>query len=236
MEESSGSRATRAAGPRFTSRFRHPEPKEKAVLEPTVFVVDDDDAIRDSLQMLIKSVGLGVETFGTAKQFLAVHDPARPGCLVLDLRMPEMSGHELQARQTKNGSTLPIIFITGHGDVPAAVSAMQAGAIDFLQKPFRDQDLLDRIQQAIERDAALRKKLRDRSEIQSRMARLTPRESEVMTLVVRGDANKAIAYDLGLSERTVEIHRARVMKKMEADSLPQLVQMVVRVRDQTEST
>jgi FixJ family two-component response regulator len=206
------------------------------VLEPTVFVVDDDDAIRDSLQMLIKSVGLGVETFGTAKQFLAVHDPERPGCLVLDLRMPEMSGLELQDRLSKNGSTLPIIFITGHGDVPAAVSAMQAGAIDFLQKPFRDQDLLDRIQQAIERDAAIRRKLRDRSEIQSRMARLTPRESEIMTLVVRGDANKAIAYDLGLSERTVEIHRARVMKKMEADSLPQLVQLVVRVRDQTEST
>jgi len=204
--------------------------------DPTVFVVDDDEAIRDSLEMLLKSVGLRVETFGTARQFLASHDAERPGCLLLDLRMPEMSGLELQDRLAKMDCLLPIIFITGHGDVPAAVSAMQAGAIDFIQKPFRDQDLLDRIQQAIERDAKIRLVLRDRTKIRSRMERLTPREAEVMELVVQGQANKAIAYDLELSERTVEIHRARVMRKMEAESLPQLVQMVVRARREPEST
>ena len=198
--------------------------------EPAVFVVDDDSAVRDSLGLLLRSVGLKGEAYSLANEFLEAYDATRPGCLVLDVRMPGMSGLELQQELEKLHSTLPIIFLTAHGDVPMAVTAVKAGAADFIQKPFRDQDLIDKIQHAIEEDARIRKMLADRRQILARVESLTPREHEVMGMVVDGNANKVIAIDLGLSQRTVEIHRARVMRKMGADSVSQLVQMVISVR------
>ena len=198
--------------------------------EATVFVVDDDAAVRKSLTMLMKSVGLPCETFESADHFLEAFDPERPGCLVLDVRMPGMSGIELQQQLLGRHASIPIIFITGHGDVPMAVETMKAGAIDFIQKPFRDQDLIDRIQQALEDDARIRAEVADRDVLRTRMDLLTPRETEVMDLVVQGLPNKAIAMELDLSERTVEIHRSRVMGKMEAESLPHLVKQVLEVR------
>ena len=209
---------------------RHHRPQ--TVQRPTVFVVDDDAAVRDSLKMLLKSVGQLVETFGSAQEFLDAYRDDRPGCLVLDIRMPGMSGLELQAKLNERRAILPVIFITGHGDVPMAVEAMQAGAVDFIQKPFRDQDLLDRINQALDKDSANRAALAEKGAIATRLATLTPREHEVMELVVRGKANKVIAGDLNLSQRTVEIHRARVMEKMQAASLAHLVRMVLEVEGQ----
>jgi RNA polymerase sigma factor (sigma-70 family) len=196
---------------------------------PTVFVVDDDAAVRDSLKFLLRSVGQLVETYGSGPEFLDAYHEDRPGCLVLDIRMPGMSGLELQQRLNERHSIVPIIFITGHGDVPMAVEAMQAGAVDFIQKPFRDQDLIDRINQALDKDSANRQALSERSEIRKRLETLTPREREVLDLVVHGKANKVIAGDLKLSQRTVEIHRARVMEKMRASSLAHLVRMVLEV-------
>jgi FixJ family two-component response regulator len=192
---------------------------------PVVFIVDDDEAVRSSLRLLLKSVGLVPTALGSAREFLDKYDPAQPGCLVLDVRMPGMSGIELQETLNRQGAVIPVIFITGHGDVPMAVEAMQAGAFDFLQKPFRDQDLIDRIQRALERDRASRTALTERSLIQERLQSLTPREREVLTLVTSGKPNKIMAADLGVSQRTVEIHRARVMEKMGASSLAQLVRM-----------
>ena len=194
---------------------------------PCVFVVDDDDAVRSSLRLLLKSVGQPAEAFGSAQAFLDAFDPDRPGCLVLDIRMPGMSGLELQQKLNAMHAITPIVFITGHGDVPMAVEAMQNGAVDFIQKPFRDQDLLDRINQALEKDKANRTGLLARDEIRRRMATLTPREREVLDLVTQGKANKVVAGDLDVSQRTVEIHRARVMEKMEASSLAHLVRMVL---------
>jgi FixJ family two-component response regulator len=196
-----------------------------------VFVVDDDDAVRDSLALLMKSVGLAVETYPSARDFLDHFDPERIGCLVLDVRMPGMSGIELQERLAKRNATLPIIFVTGHGDVPMAVHALRAGAVDFIQKPFSDQALLDRIQQSLEEHARRRGEDVKKAAIRERIAGLTPREREVMSMVIEGKANKVIAIDLGVSERTVEIHRARVMEKMQASSLPDLVRMVLESRD-----
>lgn len=196
---------------------------------PTVFVVDDDAAVRDALKLLLRSVGHAVETYGSAQEFLDAYGEDRPGCLVLDIRMPGMSGLELQQKLNEKHSILPIIFITGHGDVPMAVEAMQAGAVDFIQKPFRDQDLIDRINQALEKDSANRAALGERNDIRRRLETLTPREREVLDLVVHGKANKVIAGDLKLSQRTVEIHRARVMEKMQASSLAHLVRMVLEV-------
>jgi two-component system response regulator FixJ len=196
---------------------------------PTIFVVDDDAAVRDALKLLLRSVGQAVETYGSAQEFLDAYSEDRPGCLVLDIRMPGMSGLELQQRLNEKHSILPIIFITGHGDVPMAVEAMQAGAVDFIQKPFRDQDLIDRINQALEKDSANRAALGERNDIRRRLETLTPREREVLDLVVHGKANKVIAGDLKLSQRTVEIHRARVMEKMQASSLAHLVRMVLEV-------
>ncbi|MBS1200021.1 MAG: histidine kinase [Proteobacteria bacterium] len=193
----------------------------------TVFVVDDDEAVRTSLRLLLKSVGLPVETFASAQEFLDQFDPGRAGCLVLDIRMPGMSGLELQQHLNDRHSIMPIVFITGHGDVPMAVEAMQAGAVDFIQKPFRDQDLIDRINRALEKDREMRGELRERDEIRRRMSQLTPREREVLELVTQGKANKVIAGDLNVSQRTVEIHRARVMEKMGANSLAHLVRMVI---------
>jgi FixJ family two-component response regulator len=196
---------------------------------PTIFVVDDDAAVRDALKLLLRSVGQPVETFASAQEFLDGYSEDRPGCLVLDIRMPGMSGLELQQKLNEKHSILPIIFITGHGDVPMAVEAMQAGAVDFIQKPFRDQDLIDRINQALEKDNNNRAALGERNDIRRRLETLTPREREVLDLVVHGKANKVIAGDLKLSQRTVEIHRARVMEKMQASSLAHLVRMVLEV-------
>jgi FixJ family two-component response regulator len=193
----------------------------------TVFIVDDDDAVRSSLRLLLKSVGLSAVAYPSARDFLSAWNPDQPSCLVLDVRMPGISGLELQEELNRRGAIVPVIFITGHGDIPMAVEAMQHGAFDFLQKPFRDQDLIDRIQKAITRDAENRAQLLEKDRIRARYESLTPREREVLALVTSGKANKVMAGDLGVSQRTVEIHRARVMEKMEAASLAQLVRMVL---------
>ncbi len=194
---------------------------------PTVFVVDDDEGVRNSLRFLLKSVGLATRALASASEFLEVYKPNQPGCLVLDVRMPGMSGIELQQQLNLRGATIPVIFITGHGDIPMAVEAMQHGAFDFLQKPFRDQDLIDRIQRALERDAKNRAALAQHAKIRERFESLTPREREVLALMTRGKPNKVMAAELGVSQRTVEIHRARVMEKSGANSLAQLVRMVM---------
>ncbi len=194
---------------------------------PMVFIVDDDEAVRNSLRLLVKSVGLTAMALPSAQDFLTSYNPQQPGCLVLDVRMPGMSGLELQQQLNQRGAVIPVIFITGHGDIPMAVEAMQQGAFDFLQKPFRDQDLIDRIQRALERDRTSREDLGQRNRIRQRRDSLTPREREVLALVTSGNANKVMAADLGLSQRTIEIHRARVMEKMGASSVAQLVRMVM---------
>ena len=196
----------------------------------TVFVIDDDEAVRTSLRLLLRSVDLPVKTFGSAKEFLPSYDPAQPGCMVLDVRMPGMSGLELLQQLNLRGATIPVVFITGHGDIPMAVEAMQIGAFDFLQKPFRDQDLIDRVQRALERDASTRTQLKATDKIREHLATLTPREREVLDLVTSGKPNKVMAADLGVSQRTIEIHRARVMEKMQARSLAQLVRMVLDLK------
>ena len=190
-----------------------------------VYVVDDDAAVCDSLRMLLRSVGLRPETFQSAQEFLDGFDPESHACLVADIRMPGMSGLDLQDELAKRDVRIPIVFITGHGDVPMAVRAMKAGALDFIQKPFRDQDLLDRVNQALSVDSERLQSDEEQSCLESMLGTLTAREREVMQRVVDGDANKVIAMDLGVSQRTVEIHRARVMEKMGARSLAQLVRM-----------
>ncbi len=189
----------------------------------TVFVVDDDPSIRRALTRLIQSVGLAVESFGSAQDFLQACDGERPGCLVLDIRMPQLSGLDLQQMLASRGIDLPIIFITGHGDVPTSVRAMKAGALDLIQKPFQDQELLDAIQRAIARDIELRKRRAEHASAAQRAALLTPREREVFALVVAGMMNKEIAVRLGISEKTIKVHRARVMEKMQARSVAELV-------------
>lgn len=194
--------------------------------QPLVYLVDDDEAVRDSLGLLMKSVGLRCELYASALEFLEHYDPGRHSCLVADIRMPGLSGLELQQRLNEQQAEIPIIFITGHGDVPMAVNAMKSGATDFIQKPFRDQDLLDRIQKALEQDQQQRAAGARTRVIRDRLKLLTPRELEVMQRVVRGQANKVIAMDLGVSQRTVELHRARVMRKLKMRSLAELVQAV----------
>jgi FixJ family two-component response regulator len=191
----------------------------------TVFIVDDDPAIRIAMQALLESVNIQHEIFASADEFLQDEESHRFGCLVLDIRMPGLGGLELQDELISRGSPLPIIFITGHGDVPMAVDAMQKGAVDFIQKPFRDQELLDRIREALTTDRERREERDRHTEIESRLQRLTNREKEVLDLDVTGKPNKVIAYELDVSQRTVEIHRARVMEKMEARSLADLVRM-----------
>jgi len=203
---------------------------------PTVFVVDDDEGVRNSLRLLLKSVGLNTRAVASAGEFLEEYKHNQPGCLVLDVRMPGMSGIELQQQLNLRGATLPVIFITGHGDIPMAVEAMQQGAFDFLQKPFRDQDLIDRIQRALERDARNRTALAQHARIRERLESLTPREREVLTLMTRGKPNKVMAAELGVSQRTVEIHRARVMEKTGADSLAHLVRMVMDLEAEQAAT
>ena len=194
-----------------------------------VFVVDDDSSIREAIESLVKLAGLRVETFGTAQEFLVRERPDLPGCVVLDVELPGLSGLDLQRELAAHGIKLPIIFITGYGDIPMSVRAMKAGALEFLTKPFRDRDLLDAIQQALERDRAARRHSREIAELREHFDALTSREREVMSLVVAGWLNKQIGFELGISEITVKIHRGRVMNKMGAQSLAELVRMTERL-------
>ncbi len=195
----------------------------------TVFIVDDDEPVRDAIGMLLETVDITYESYGTAQEFLDHYDRDREGCLVLDIRMPGMSGLDLQAELHKDNAPIPIIFITGHGDIPMAVEAMKNGAVDFIRKPFRDQELLDRIYEALNLDAENRQEFADLEEIRRRVSTLTPREKEVFARVAEGHANKVVAIDLSISERTVEIHRSQVMQKTRARSLADLVKMKLRL-------
>jgi FixJ family two-component response regulator len=196
-------------------------------LSPIAFIVDDDEAVRDSLGLLLKASGLSSRAYQSAEAFLEDFDETDYGCLILDIRMPGMSGLELQTVLQERNVSLPIVFITGHGDVPMAVEAVRRGAVDFIQKPFDDDALVEKVTEAVAASAHRYEEALERNEIRRRVDSLTARENQVMTQVVQGKANKVIASDLGVSQRTVEIHRSRVMEKMQAGSLAQLVRMVL---------
>jgi len=193
---------------------------------PMVFVVDDDPSVRESMTMLMRSAGLATRSFASAREFLSSYEEGAPGCLVLDVRMPGMSGIELQEELSRRGTVLPIVFLTAYADVPMAVGAVRAGALDFFQKPVNADQLLERVRDALGLDAESRARRRESEAAQLRLARLTPREIEVLDLVVAGHTNKAIAKQLGLSRRTVETHRSRIMHKTGSGSLPELIRVV----------
>ena len=199
--------------------------------EPVVFIIDDDPAVRDALAVLVRSVGLRTQTYATAHEFLDTYDPVSPGCLVLDIRMPGMGGLELQEELDARRIRLPVIVVTGHGDMQTAVRAMKAGALDCFAKPFNDQELLDCIHRAIRRDGEVRKESARRSEIESRMAQLSPREREVMEGIVAGKTNQTIADELGVTKKTIDAHRAKVMEKTETRSLAELVELSLKLRE-----
>ena len=201
--------------------------------ELTVFVVDDDEEVRNAMKRLMNSVGLAVETFASAEEFLAQFDSARPGCLLLDVRMKGMSGLDVQERLALEEVHPPIIIITGHGDVPMAVRAVKAGAVDFIEKPFNEQVLLDSVHRAIELDGEHRGRVLQLTDISARLECLTPREREILELVVTGKRNKTIASELGISQSTVEAHRSKVMEKMHAESLSDLMRMMLSVQAYT---
>ncbi len=200
-------------------------------IQQTVYVVEDDEAVRDSLELLLKSDSKPVKTYESANAFLKDYSDKMAGCIVLDIRMPGMDGMELQKKLNDKHSILPIIFVTGHGDVPMAVDAMKEGAVDFIQKPYREEALLEKIEAALEQDREQRKSLDERQEIVRRIKSLTPREREIMDRMIAGQANKVIAIELEISQRTVEIHRSRVMHKMGTHSLAHLVRMVLSVKE-----
>ena len=195
---------------------------------PTVFIIDDDAAVRKAVSRLLRSAGIAVAVFALPREFLAQYDPDMPGCLVLDLAMPDINGLQLQTTLSKKGCTLPIIFLTGHGDVSKSVQAMKQGAFDFLSKPAKDKDLLTAVRAAIERDTVARREHAKLSEIRARVDTLTPREREVLEHVVSGKLNKQIAGDLGITEATVKMHRARVMAKMKVQSVAELARLTER--------
>jgi len=199
--------------------------------QPTVYVVEDDEAVRDSLALLLKSDDLNVATYGLATDFLEDWTPESAGCIVLDIRMPGMDGMALQQALNEQNSLLPIIFVTGHGDVPLAVEAMRHGAVDFIEKPYREDILLEKIHEALAQNAEQRESLQQKQAILDRLETLTPREQEIMDRMIAGQANKVIAIELDISQRTVEIHRSRVMHKMGTHSLAHLVRMVMSVKE-----
>jgi len=198
-----------------------------STLVPVVFVVDDEEPVGDSIAMLLRTVGLTARVYRDPRAFLDDYRPEQPGCLLLDVRMPQLSGLELQQELIRRNVTLPVIFISGHGDVPMAVEAMRAGALDFMQKPFNDDELIRRVQKALEQDAQERALLERREEIERRWAELTAREREVARRIADGQANKVVAAELGISARTVELHRARILQKMGVRSLAQLVRILM---------
>src|SRR5580692_3477051 len=202
----------------------------KAADLPTVFIIDDDRSMRQAVQDLVESVGLRAESFATGGEFLARGRTNCPSCLVLDVRLPQMSGLDFQNRLTENGMQIPIVFITAHGDVPMSVKALKAGAVEFLTKPFRDQDLIDAIQQALQRDRAAREQQAEILDVHERYQTLTPREREVMAFVVSGLLNKQIAFEIGASMATVKIHRGNLIEKMQAGSLIELVRMADKLK------